>query len=418
MSDHRHELTLRSASWLKRPAVQDVFRALERAGHETRIVGGAVRDALMGETVSDIDMATTLLPEEVMRLANGAGLQAKPTGIEHGTVTLLSHDEHIEVTTLRADVETYGRRAKVRFGRDWALDAARRDFTVNALYCSATGEIFDPLGGAEDVAQRRIRFIGDPAARIEEDYLRILRFFRLHGAMGRDPIDDAGLAACVRARRGLEGLSRERVWAEFSKILTLDRAVPTVEHMFASGLLVETLKSVPRLGNFTRLAGHEALLGLQPDAIRRLGALAVFSPDDAERLGHGFRLSRRQVKRLARMGETTPKLSDLLDERKARAALYWSGGQIFEDKCLMVFSAAGKEGDIESLKSLFKLARNWTPPEFPIRGEDVLALGIAAGPPVGEQLIALESWWAAKDFQPTREALLARLASGLNDNPR
>lgn len=343
MSDHQHGLVFPSTDWLERPVVRDVFRALDCAGHETRIVGGAVRNALLGLDVADIDMATTLTPEHVMRLGEEAGLHAMATGIDHGTVTLISHGEPIEVTTLRADVETDGRHAKVQFGRDWAGDAARRDFTINALYCSASGEIFDPLGGAEDLVRRHIRFVGDPEKRIGEDYLRILRFFRFYGAYGEGPVDEPGLQACIRMRSGLDGLSRERIWSEFAKILTLDRSVAVIKLMFDFGLLVNIVKTTPKLKKFTALAGVEKQFRLPKDAIRRLGALALFSSCDGQGLGDRFRLSRREVRRLERIAACFPQLTELKDAKRARAMIYWSGRQAFEDCYLLALSSTGVE---------------------------------------------------------------------------
>ena len=268
--------SLKDADWLKRPQVRHVFAALNKDGVTTRAVGGAVRNTLLGLPVAEIDLATTALPERVMTLARKAGLKAVPTGIEHGTVTVIADGIPFEVTTLRRDIETYGRHATVAFTQNWQEDARRRDFTLNALYAASDGTVFDPLGGYGDLIERRVRFIGDPSARIEEDYLRILRFFRFNAYYGKGPLDADGLAACVRLRADLEQLSAERVAGELKRILVAPQAVRAIETLFDYGLLTALLGGVPRLMRFARLVGAEEALGLAPDAALRLAALAVF----------------------------------------------------------------------------------------------------------------------------------------------
>ncbi|HEY9213782.1 MAG TPA: CCA tRNA nucleotidyltransferase, partial [Ancylobacter sp.] len=265
---------------LGRPGLKRVLEVLDRDGEEARIVGGAVRDWLLGRQGpefrrSDIDIATTAVPDEVIRRAKAAGLKPVPTGVEHGTVTLIAEGEPFEVTTLREDVETDGRRAKVVFGRDWARDAQRRDFTMNALYLTRSGEIIDLVGGEVDARAGHVRFIGQPDARIREDYLRILRLFRFHAAYGRGPLDAEALAAAIRNRDGLSQLSRERVRAETLKLLVAPRAPETLVQMQAANLLYPVLGGQADVATFARLAEIEAGLGRPPDAVRRLGALAV-----------------------------------------------------------------------------------------------------------------------------------------------
>ena len=334
--------SLANEPWLKKRSVVEVFSALKMPGHTTRIVGGAIRNAIFGVAVLDIDMATTLKPDEVMAAAAGANIKAVPTGIAHGTVTLVLDGDAIEVTTLRADIDSDGRHASVAFGRDWRGDALRRDFTVNALYCDAAGELFDPLGGTGDLVARRIRFIGNPEKRISEDYLRILRFIRFHGAYGLGPIDALGMSAVVRGRHGLGQLSRERIWSEFSKILVLDKSSETIDLMFEFGLLVDVLGGAPQLGRFRRLVKNENELQLKADAVRRLGTLGLFVPDDANRLGARFRLSRSDVKRLCVMGsdnwpgEGIPNLND------ARRQLYRLGRIGFQDFVLVNLPASDR----------------------------------------------------------------------------
>ena len=291
--------SLKDAEWLKRPETARVFAALEESGVETRAVGGAVRDTLLGLPVSEIDLATTARPDQVMALARTAGLKAVPTGIEHGTVTVIANGVPFEVTTLRRDVETFGRHATIAFTEDWEEDARRRDFTLNALYAGSDGAVFDPLGGYADLVAGRVRFIGDAEARIKEDYLRILRFFRFNAYYGKGPFDPEGLQAAVRLRAGLDQLSAERVAAEFRRLLVAPQAMRAVEALFDYGLLSGLLGSVPRLERFKRLIAIEEMLGLVPDAMVRLAALAVFVEEDAERLAARLRLSNAEQAVLA-----------------------------------------------------------------------------------------------------------------------
>jgi len=411
MTDAEQKFNIQSEPWFVSAGVQGVFQALLVPGHETRIVGGAIRNALMGEPVNDIDMATTLHPAEVIKQAVGLGLKAIPTGIDHGTITLIASGERIEVTTLRADVDTDGRHAEVKFGRDWLSDAARRDFTMNAIYCNASGEIFDPMGGVEDLKKRRVRFIGDAKKRVREDYLRILRFIRFHGAYAKGPIDEVGIRACLSERRGLAGLSRERIWAEFSKILMLNNASDTIQLMFDHGLLTQTLQGVPNLHRFKNLITIEDHLDLPKDAIRRLGALTLFVSDDAQRLGTKFRLSQKETRRLSAMATAHPEISGKMDLKSAQKIIYRVGWTAFEDMLLLSQSASCSRIDntCAELSKLHELSHQWTPPIFPVTGSDVLKTGLNPGPQVGRLLNALEDEWVSEDFAPGRDALITRL---------
>jgi tRNA nucleotidyltransferase/poly(A) polymerase len=265
-----------------------------------RAVGGAVRNALVGRPVADVDIATDARPEEVTRAAEAAGLKAIPTGLAHGTVTVVAGGRPYEITTLRQDVETHGRHATVAFTDDWAEDARRRDFTLNALYCGADGTLFDPLGGYPDLAARRVRFIGDADERIREDYLRILRFFRLTAEFAEGPADAGGLAACVRERTGLAVLSAERVRVELLRLLAAPRGAEIGALMQDYGLLPGVLGAAPRPTLLARLAAIETVLRFAPDPVLRLAALAVEVPEDAERLRDRLRLSNDEAAKLAR----------------------------------------------------------------------------------------------------------------------
>src|SRR5882757_937630 len=306
------------AAWLGDPPLGDLIAVLDRDGEEARVVGGAVRNTLLGEPHGDIDIATTALPSEVIRRTRAAGFKAVPTGIEHGTVTVIAAGQPFEVTTLREDVETYGRHAKVMFGRDWRRDAERRDFTMNALSAARDGTIHDYVGGVEDIAARHVRFIGDAATRIAEDYLRILRFFRFHAAYGEGPPDPEGVAACISGRAGLGELSRERVRMELIKLIAARHAVPALAAMTEAGLLDRVLGGVPLLASCANLIKLEAVLALAPDPIRRLGALAVFVPEDAERMRDRLRLANTEYDRLASIADGWWHVSQRGGERGGR----------------------------------------------------------------------------------------------------
>ena len=402
-------LRLASAHWLTRRETQAVFAALAAKGHVARAVGGAVRNALLRRLVVDVDIATTAKPDEVIASAQYAGLSAVPTGIAHGTVTVIADRVPYEVTTLRRDVETHGRHATVAFTDDWAADARRRDFTINALYCSADGEVFDPLGGTPDIEARRVRFIGEARERIREDYLRILRFFRLTAEYGVGAPDGDSLAACLRERDGLARLSAERVRHELLRLLVAPRAPELVGWMLDYGLLPQVLGSAPRPTLLARLAALEAALALEPDSILRLAALAVEVPEDADRLARRLRLAGDERAALVRAAERTPDIGSAAPEPAAKAYLYAEGRDVFRDRTLIAWTRSGDAPDSEAWRSRLALPERWPPPRFPISGADVMALGVPAGPRVGELLRAVEAWWIAGDFTADEAALRARL---------
>src|SRR2546423_7250253 len=275
---------LADAPWLTSGPAGRVLDVLNGNGEEARVVGGAVRNALLNIPPGDLDIATTALPDEVARRAKAAGIKSVPTGIDHGTVTLVVEAHPFEITTLREDTETFGRKAKVAFGRDWVIDAKRRDFTINGMSVDAAGVVHDHVGGLEDIAAKRVRFIGDADQRIAEDYLRILRFFRIHAAFGAGDIDRAGYLACVRARAGLAVLSAERVRMEILKLMVAEGAAGAITAMADAGLLLPIFGGVVYLGPLARMISAERLLGMKPNPVRRLGALAVGVTEDAKRI--------------------------------------------------------------------------------------------------------------------------------------
>ncbi len=403
-----HRLT--GADWLDRPETQAVFAALAARGHVGRAVGGAVRNALVGRPVADVDIATDAPPEEVIRAAEAAGLKAIPTGLAHGTVTVVAGERPYEITTLRHDVETHGRHATVAFTDDWAEDARRRDFTLNALYCSADGTLLDPLGGYPDLAARRVRFIGDAHKRIREDYLRILRFFRLTAEFAEGPADAEGLAACVRERAGLAILSAERVRGELLRLLAAPRGPEVAALMQDYGLLPSVLGAAPRPTLLPRLAAIETALGLAPDPVLRLAALAAEIPEDAERLRDRLRLSNEETAKLARAAGRSAGIGPPSPMAHARAWLYRHGEAAYRERVLLDWTRSGHPPDRDAWCHRFELPDRWQPPRFPVTGADVLALGIPTGRRVGALLRALENWWIAGDFTADEARLRQKLA--------
>jgi poly(A) polymerase len=345
----------------------------------------------------------------VIAAVQGAGLSAVPTGIAHGTVTVIADHVPYEVTTLRRDVETHGRHATVAFSDDWEADARRRDFTINAFYCSAEGEVFDPLGGAADIEARRVRFIGDARERIREDYLRILRFFRLTAEYGAGAPDAEALAACVRERDGLIRLSAERVRGELLRLLAAPRGPELVRSMLDYGLLPLVLSAAPRPTLLQRLAELEAALNCQPDAVLRLAVLAVDVPEDADRLAERLRLANDERARLATAARPSPDLGPAVPEQAARAYLYAQGAAAFRNRMLVAWARSGAASDSQVWRERLALPERWQAARFPLGGADVMALGVPAGPRVGELLRAVEAWWIAGDFAADERGLRDQL---------
>ena len=399
-------LSIANAEWFEKAETQAVFACLNREGFEARVVGGAVRNTLLNEPVREVDFATTARPEDTLRLAAQAGIRTVPTGLSHGTVTLIAHGVPFEVTTLRRDVETHGRRATVAFGEDWAEDARRRDFTMNALYAGSKGEVYDPLGGAGDLLARRVRFVGDARTRIREDYLRILRFFRFSAQYARGAFDLEGVGASIRERLGLQRLSRERIRSELLQILVAPRAADAVEVMDESGLLILILGGVARRERFNRLCRIEAALGLRPDPVFRLAALGVFVPEDAARLSAKLRLSSQETNDLLSFAAarpfTEPRTRDL------KAALYRLGPRLYLGHLLLAWASAGASGNDAAWTSAVDLLRTWPRPKFPIGGAELIARGWTSGAALGDQLRRLEEEWIASGFILSREDLLER----------
>lgn len=396
---------LQDADWLRRPETQAVFRALQAAGYEVRAVGGAVRNALLGKPVADVDLATSALPHEVMAAAAQAGLKSIPTGVQHGTVTVVAGDITYEVTTLREDAETFGRHARVAFTADWAADARRRDFTINALYCDRDGTVHDPLGGMADLEAGRVVFIGEAHDRIREDYLRILRFFRFTAEYAGGLPDPRGLAACAGERAGLKRLSAERVRAEFMRLLAAPAAMPVIETMLHHGFLSGLLGAAPHLGLLRRLIALEAHLGDTPDAVLRLALLAVAVEDDGARIGDRLRLSNAEVGRLRAAAPVARPDIAPLSEDAAKVLLYRSGREGYNARIRAAWARSGAPVTDAVWFDRLELPLRWAAPRFPVSGGDLLDLGRSPGPALGAILGALEQTWIA-GFSASRDSLL------------
>ncbi|WLS02900.1 CCA tRNA nucleotidyltransferase [Shinella oryzae] len=405
-------------AWFSDPALVRVLSLLNSDGGEARVAGGAVRNSLMGLPVADIDIATTLPPQDVVERARAADIKAVPTGIEHGTVTLVIGGKPFEVTTLRRDVATDGRHAEVMFGTDWQTDAERRDLTINALYATQDGTVIDLVNGLPDIESRTVRFIGDAAKRIAEDHLRILRFFRFFALYGSGRPDAEGLKACARAKDKLGRLSAERVWSETKKLLGAPDPGRALLWMRQAGVLSEILPETEKWGidAIPGLIEAEKAFGWQPDALLRLAAIV---PPDRERLkglAERLRLSKAEAAVLdgwAAAPEIAPKLAETAFDR----LLYRNGPKGLSMRLRLALASARARGlgDTDALafaglcQRLLARAEKWQKPAFPLTGADVLAAGVPAGPDVGTMLARIEDEWVGGNFHDDRARLLARL---------
>jgi poly(A) polymerase len=397
--------------WMTAPATTAVLDALEAAGGPdcARFVGGCVRNAIIDRPIADIDVATTLTPDAVIRALEAAGVRAVPTGVEHGTVTAVHQHHPVEVTTLRRDVETDGRRAVVAFTTDWREDAMRRDFTLNALYACRDGAIYDPTGhGVADARAGRIVFVGDPEQRLREDHLRSLRFFRFLAWYGRGEPDAAAVAAITALKDKVANLAAERISAELLKLLGAEDPRGAVRLMGETGVLAVVLPGPLDLPRFEALVGIEAAALGENDPLLRLAALLPDDPARAVRTAERLRLSNAERDRLEAALTPGPGVAPGLSARAVRALVYGLGAGAFRDRAKLAWAAAGG-GEVEAWKALLALAEGWSPPVLPVGGADVLAAGAPKGPRVGEILRELEAWWIAGDFAADRAAALAKL---------
>jgi poly(A) polymerase len=394
--------------WMSEAATRAVLRAFSAAGVEARFVGGAVRDALLGQSVAgsgaeaDIDIATPASPERVIDLLQQSGIKVVPTGLAHGTVTAVVPPRHFEITTLRRDVETFGRRARVAFDADWAADAGRRDFTINAIFLSPDGTIDDPVGGLADLRARRVRFVGDPATRIAEDVLRLLRYYRFEAQFGAGAGDPQARAACREAAHLLPTLSAERVAQELVKLLETTDPTAVLRMMQEDGVLSVVVPEARRLDRLRRMIEIEPEI----DPLRRLAALIDVDGSGAVALAERLRFSNAWRDRLQGLARPWP-LEPQGDARAQRRVLYRLGAERYRDIALLL--AADGAVSTTRLDEFLAQARDWTPPRFPLAGRDVVALGIPPGERVGQLLDAVRAWWEAGDFTADRAACLAYL---------
>ena len=393
-------------TWMTEPQTRAVLAAL---GGEGRFVGGAVRNALLGKPVSDIDIATPLLPDEVTKRLKAAGLGAVPTGIEHGTVTAVADGKPFEVTTLRRDVATDGRRAVVAFTTDWAEDAQRRDFTMNALYADAGGTITDTVGGVEDLKAGRVRFVGDAVTRIREDYLRILRLFRFHAWYGNGEIDPDALRAAAAEKGGLTLLAGERVSKEMLKLLEADNPVPVLRQMAAAGILSDILTANLNIARLEHLAKIDADAFFTPDPLLRLAALLPPDVGEARAVAKEWRLSNAQADRLIDIAGAKEKIVSYLSVKEMRKLLYRLGAARFKDRVFLKWAEDPKESNGVQWRMMLAVADAWEPPRFPLTGREVMLAGVPEGPLIGRILEEVEDWWVDADFIEDEFSIAERL---------
>ena len=417
MSEADGAASIASVNWFRNPNLRKVMTLLNDGG-EARIVGGAVRNALMGLPVGDIDIATTLVPETVVDRAAAAGIKCVPTGLAHGTVTLVVGGEPFEITTLRIDLATDGRRAEVAFGTDWEMDAHRRDLTMNGLYANEEGEVIDLVGGVDDIASGTVRFIGDAATRIEEDYLRILRFFRFYAWYGRGRPDADGLRACARLKPGLAQLSAERVWSELKRLLAAPDPCRSLLWMRQSDVLGVVLPESEKWGidAVFPLVRAETDLGWPHDPLLRLMAVVPPQPDRMKALAERLRFSNAETKRISAWadGERPP---DDMSDTALRRLLYRSEPDAVADWLKLRLAQLRGKAETEdgalvsagSVSRLLKIAEDWQHPEFPVAGRHLKKRGLAPGPELGRELARLEDIWVDSDFTLSRDDLLAKL---------
>ena len=392
--------------WMRSPQTRAVIAAL---GGEARFVGGVVRNALLGEKVDDIDIATPLPPNEVVKRLKQAGLEAIPTGIEHGTITAISSGKPYEITTLRRDVSTDGRRAVVAFTTDWVEDAQRRDFTMNALYATPEGEIADYVGGVADLTYGRVRFVGDAVTRIREDYLRILRLFRFHARYGKGEIDAAALSAAAAEKAGLAKLSGERIAKEMLRLLEAESPAPILRVMAASGILAELFPTSVNVARLEKLAALDARNFFAPDPVLRLAALMPNEQQAARAIAERWKLSNADRVRLEDVLGAREKIVSYLSIREVRKLLYLLGPKAFKDRVYLRWAEDAKESNSVQWRALLALADAWARPDFPLTGRDVMAAGVPEGPLVGRVLEEVENWWIDADFTEDEFSLAERL---------
>ena len=395
--------------WMRSDSIKSLFKALPE--DSLRFVGGCVRNAIWGEDVGDIDLACQLEPQAVVEALTAAGIRHVPTGITHGTVTAVIEGKPYEITSLRRDVETDGRRATVAYTTDWTEDAQRRDLTMNALYADISGQIFDPTGqGLADLKSRKFRFVGDAEQRVQEDYLRILRFFRflaLYG--GQEKVDAASLKACREHQAGIKKLSAERVWMELKKLLSANNPVRACHIMLTNGILETVLPEANNVDGLEALLRLEPRENIKPDPLLRIMAMSAREPLQMALLSKRLKMSKSETARLRGWADDDAQLSTDMPERERMAAIYKSGKSVIIDRARL--RAAGETDPIQSSRwmSFADFAMRWQPPVFPLTGKDLAKAGVPKGPGMGKALKALEALWIRSGFSTEKPQLLAAL---------
>ncbi|HWY62190.1 MAG TPA: CCA tRNA nucleotidyltransferase [Rhizomicrobium sp.] len=401
-------------AWLAEPETVAVMQALGNA----RFVGGAVRNALLGAPVADIDIAVPVPPEQTVHLLEAAGIKAIPTGFDHGTVTAIRNNRIFEVTSLRRDVATDGRHAVVSYTTEWDEDAARRDFTINALYAAADGEIFDYTGGLQDLIAGRVRFVGNASARIAEDYLRILRLFRFHAWYGKGEMDAEALRAAAEAKGGLKQLSGERIAKELQRLLECPNPAPVLRVMAASGILPELLPFALQLPRLERLIHIDSDNLFAPDAMLRLAALLPDNLAAARAVADRLKLSGADRARLENLAGAADGALSNLPAIQVKNLLYKIGADVFRDRVRLAWAAAAPGANAIPWRMLMAVADAWKKPRFPLTGRDVMQAGVPQGPGVGEILDEVENWWIENDFPEDESVLAERLKAVLQAHHR
>ncbi len=398
-------------AWMTRPQTQAVMAALADAGATARFVGGCVRDTLMGRPVGDIDIATDAAPEAVVAALERRDIKAVPTGIAHGTITAVVDHAHFEITTLRRDVETFGRHARVAFTDDWAADAARRDFTMNALFLDGQGNVYDPVHGLDDIKRGRVRFVGDAAQRIDEDVLRLLRYFRFFAWFDRLPADGDALAACRAAAPKLPALSGERVRMELLKLFAAPNPGATVDLMAETGVLAQILPEATARDRFAALLTVEREAGAPSDPLRRIAALIEVDEGGALAAARRLRFSSKEATRLAALAAPSLAVTANMRRTSLDRALYRLGSRLARDLAVLAWADARAHGtaDDREFRRLIAAADGWRPKAFPLKGADALAAGVPPGPAIGHLMAMVEDWWIERGFAPDRAQCLAKL---------
>lgn len=405
------EISLASHALVRNSDAQAVLAALNGVRADcARLVGGCVRDAVLGKLAHDIDIATQLAPEAVIAALQAAGIKVVPTGLAHGTVTAIPAGKPVEVTTLRTDIATDGRYAEVVFTDDWLADAQRRDLTMNALYCDAQGRVFDPVGtGVDDAKAGRVRFVGDPETRVTEDYLRIMRFFRFHAFYGKGGLDPAALAACAAHNGGIARLSVERVWMELKRLLSAPDPRVALSAMAKTGVLCAILPEGEGLEAFQHLVEIENSLFLDPEPLQRLMALLPRDPTRVAGLVSRLKLSGAEGDRLLAWAGDQTEIQSYLSAREVRRALYWMGTPLYLDRVRLAWAGDPEPRRTSQWRAMIALSSGFVAPRFPVTGEQVLAAGARPGPAIGHILRELERWWVENDFTEDEMGLVERL---------